>query len=78
MTVIPIDLNRVFPNSFAVEHLDCRLVHLEGAGGLIVGFLRLCTVGSGADGAGAIVPQKGQTEAAVEAVAPIDFNALGL
>ena len=55
MTVIPVDLDRVFADRFAVEHLDSGLVHLERAGGLIIGLLRLCAVGSSADCAGAIV-----------------------
>jgi len=78
MTVIPVDLYGVLSDGFAVEHLDCGLVHLEGAWRLIVGFLRLSAVSPGADGTRAVIAKKREAEAAVKTVFPVDFNTLRL
>ena len=68
--VIPLDADGVVAHRLDGLHLQGRLVHLEGAGGLLLPF--------GAGRARAVITQIRQSVLAVMAVLPVDANAFGL
>ena len=77
MTVITVDLQCIVSYRFATQHLDCRLEHLERAGTLVAGLLRLGAMSTRAKGTRAVVTQEWQAKIGVEPILPVDFNPLG-